>query len=106
MTTFPPNDRRHQAEGTLPVRADQIQLQQVILNLAVNGMDAMQNCPPDCSKMAIQTALVGENAIEVSVADSGMGIPNDKLSEVFDTFYTTGESASGRRGVSLHPAFV
>ena len=88
------------------MRADQIQLQQVILNLAVNGMDGMQNCPPDCSKMAIQTALVGENAIEVSVADSGMGIPNDKLSEVFDTFYTTGESASGRRGVSLHPAFV
>jgi len=39
--------------------------------------------------MTIQTALAGESRIEVSVSDSGTGIPIDKLKAVFDTFYTT-----------------
>ena len=66
----------NQAECPLPVRADQVHLQQVILNLAMNGMDAMQDCAPGTSKMSIQTALVRKSTIEVSVADSGMGIPS------------------------------
>lgn len=83
------------AEGSLPVRADQIHLQQVILNLMVNGMDAMQNCAPGSGMMSIQTALVGESAIEVLVTDSGAGIPPEKLNEVFDTFYTTKRQGTG-----------
>jgi signal transduction histidine kinase len=82
------------AEISLPVRADKIHLQQVIFNLALNGMDAMQDCAPG-GKMSIQTALVGESVVEVSVADSGMGIPKDKLNEVFDTFYTTKQQGTG-----------
>ena len=85
---------RH-AEGALPVRADQIHLQQVVLNLVVNGMDAMQNCSPGDGKMSIQTAVVGESVIEVSVTDSGAGIPNDKLNEIFDAFYTTKRQGTG-----------
>jgi signal transduction histidine kinase len=81
-----------QAGASLPVRADPIHLQQVILNLAANGMDAMQS---PGGKMSIQTELIGENAVEVSVADSGTGIPNDKLGEVFDTFYTTKPQGTG-----------
>jgi signal transduction histidine kinase len=83
------------AEGSLRVRADQTHLLQVILNLAVNGMDAMQNCAPLSGKIMIQTALIGNSAIEVSVADSGMGIPTDKLNQVFDTFYTTKREGTG-----------
>jgi signal transduction histidine kinase len=85
----------NQAEGCLPVRADQIHLQQVILNLAVNGMDAMQDCAPGSGRMAIQTAAVGGSAIEVSVTDSGPGIPTDKLHAVFDTFFTTKPQGTG-----------
>jgi signal transduction histidine kinase len=84
-----------QTKDALPVRVDQIHLQQVILNLAVNGMDAMRDCAPGAGKISIQTALVGSSAIEVSVADSGIGIPPDKLKYVFDTFYTTKRQGTG-----------
>ncbi len=85
----------HEAKSRLPVRADPIHMQQVILNLAVNGMDAMQDCAPGCGKMSIQTGLADESAIEVRVADSGTGIPTDKLNRIFDTFYTTKRDGTG-----------
>ena len=87
------------------MRADHVQLQQVILNLAVNGMDAMQNCATGDGRMSIQTALVGKSEVEVQVADSGMGIPADKLSQVFDTFYTTKRMGTGL-GLSISRAIV
>ena len=84
-----------EANSPLPVRADRIHLQQVILNLAVNGMDAMQDCAPGGGKISIQTALADESAIEVRVANSGTGIPTDKLNRIFDTFYTTKRDGTG-----------
>jgi C4-dicarboxylate-specific signal transduction histidine kinase len=76
------------------VRADRVHLEQVIVNLATNAMDAMQGCDPSSRKMTIQTALAG-NEVEVSVADNGVGIPGDKLETIFDTFYTTKENGTG-----------
>ena len=93
------------AEGFLPVRADHVQLQQVILNLAVNGMDAMQDCATGDGRMSIQTALVGKSEVEVQVADSGTGIPADKLKQVFETFYTTKRMGTGL-GLSISRAIV
>ena len=87
------------------MRADHIQLQQVIFNLAVNGMDAMQDCATGAGRMSIQTALVGKSEVEVQVADSGTGIPADKLSQVFDTFYTTKRMGTGL-GLSISRAIV
>jgi signal transduction histidine kinase len=95
----------HEAKSPLPVRADPIHLQQVILNLAVNGMDAMQDCAPGSGKMWIETALSGESEIAVRVADSGMGIPTDKLSTIFDAFYTTKRDGTGL-GLSIARAIV
>src|SRR5262249_5245985 len=95
----------HEAKSPLPVRADPIHLQQVILNLAVNGMDAMQDCAPGGGKMSIQTALADKSAIEVRVADSGMGIPTDKLNAIFDAFYTTKRDGTGL-GLSIARAIV
>jgi signal transduction histidine kinase len=95
----------YQAGGSLLVRADQIHLQQVILNLAMNGMDAMLNCAPGRGKMSIQTALVGDSAIELSVTDSGMGIPKDKLNEVFEAFYTTKRHGTGL-GLSIARSII
>ena len=85
----------HEAKLPLPVRADPIHLQQVILNLAVNGMDAIQDCAPGGGKISIQTGLADKSAIEVRVADSGTGIPTDKLNRIFDTFYTTKRDGTG-----------
>jgi signal transduction histidine kinase len=45
--------------------------------------------------MILQTALVGESEVEVSLSDSGVGIPNDKLEDVFETFYTTKQKGTG-----------
>jgi len=89
----------------LPVRADSIHLLQVILNLARNGMDAMTSIAPDARRMDIQTVLLGETTVEVSVSDSGIGIPEHKLGEIFDTFYTTKEAGTGL-GLSIARTIV
>jgi signal transduction histidine kinase len=92
-------------QGPLPVRADSIHLQQVILNLARNGMDAMTKAGPLAHTITIQTALLGESTVEVSVSDSGTGIPEHKLGEIFDTFYTTKEHGTGL-GLSIARTIV
>jgi signal transduction histidine kinase len=79
----------------LLVRADPVHLQQVILNLVTNAMDAMTDTAPGARKIAIRTAFAGESTIKVSVRDSGPGIPEDKLGEIFETFYTTKEQGTG-----------
>ena len=78
--------RANGIERPLPVRADQIHLQQVILNLVANGMDAMKGAVPGAREITIVTTLRAPSEVEVSVADSGTGIPNAKLEQVFDTF--------------------
>ena len=93
------------ANGSLPVRADRVHVQQVILNLAMNGLDAMHSCTPGSGKMSIETALVDETAIEVSVTDSGTGIPKDRLNKIFDTFYTTKRQGTGL-GLSIARTIV
>jgi signal transduction histidine kinase len=85
-------DVEHRA---LLVRADPVHLQQVILNLGMNAMDAMSDTRPDARKIRIQTALTGESTVEVSVSDTGTGIPEHKLNEIFDTFYTSKEQGTG-----------
>jgi signal transduction histidine kinase len=92
-------------QRSLPIRADSIHLQQVILNLARNGMDAMANIASNDRRMTIQSTLLGESTAEVSVSDFGTGIPEAKLSEVFDTFYTTKEQGTGL-GLSIARTIV
>jgi signal transduction histidine kinase len=87
--------RVSQAQAVLPVRADAVHLQQVIMNLALNAMDAMRNCVPGSRKITLETMLVGQAEVEVSVSDTGPGIPNDKLKSVFDAFYTTKPHGTG-----------
>jgi signal transduction histidine kinase len=89
-----------QVDASLPVRGDPIHLQQVILNLAMNGLDAMQACRPGQGRMSIETNLADSNAIQVAVTDSGTGIPADKINQVFDPFYTTKGHGTGL-GLSL-----
>ena len=77
------------------VRADLVHLQQVILNLAMNGIDAMVNCVPGNRRLAFQTALNGRREVEVSVSDTGSGIPPEKLKGVFEPFFTTKQQGIG-----------
>ena len=81
-------------QAPLPIRGDRIQLQQVILNLIMNAIDAMSDIPSAMRKIAVRTRRVGDFA-EVSISDAGPGIPPDKLKEVFEPFFTTKAQGMG-----------
>jgi signal transduction histidine kinase len=79
------------------VFGDARQLGQVLVNLINNGYDAMS----DQGTLEVRTRTVGQ-AVEVEVADSGHGIPNDDLSKIFDPFFTTKDVGRGTGlGLSL-----
>jgi signal transduction histidine kinase len=83
----------------LPILGDRIQLQQVILNLIMNGIDAMKDTPGENRIISIRTSRV-ENFAELSVSDLGPGIPEDKLKEIFDPFFTSKPEGMGM-GLSI-----
>lgn len=82
----------------LRVTADCIQLQQVILNLIVNGMDAVASIPR--SRMVVGRTNADPGCALISISDSGPGIPEQKLGEIFEPFFTTKEHGMGI-GLSL-----
>jgi signal transduction histidine kinase len=86
------------------VRADHVHLQQVLLNLAINGMDAMNDTPKG-RKMIFQTTRVSDAEVEVSVLDSGSGIPEHKLRDIFESFVTTKQDGTGL-GLSIARTIV
>jgi signal transduction histidine kinase len=87
------------AGAPLPVLADNIQLQQVLINLIVNAIDAMEHLDESQRRIAVRTARNGDSA-EIEIADSGPGILAGKLNEVFEPFYTTKPKGMGM-GLSI-----
>ena len=92
------------APSKLPILGDPIQLQQVILNLVVNGIDAMGETPSENRVLEIRTSRV-ERFAELSVSDRGPGIPADKLKDVFEPFFTTKAEGMGM-GLSISRTIV
>lgn len=84
------------------VIGDRVQLQQVILNLVMNAIDAMQDS--ESRSIDIETSQAGGMA-ELSVSDSGPGIPAEKLGDVFEPFYTTKAEGMGM-GLSIARTIV
>jgi two-component system sensor kinase FixL len=82
------------AQNLPPVPGDRIQLQQVLLNLALNASEAMADCDP--SERQLHIASKSENdTVQVSVTDRGRGIPEGKREQVFDRFFTTKKEGMG-----------
>ena len=94
-----------QESGVLPVCADPVHLQQVVLNLAINAMDAMQNCPPEGRAMEVRAARTGSSEVMVTVSDTGTGIRADELKTIFEPFYTTKTQGTGL-GLSIARSIV
>ena len=72
-----------------PIDGDMVQLQQVLLNLVLNGFDAMSDTPVDGRKVMITTKSNGNSTIRVSVRDHGSGIPEPLRERLFAPFFTT-----------------
>jgi PAS domain S-box-containing protein len=82
------------ASSLPPMRGDRIQLQQVLLNLLLNAMDAVNDSLPDRRRITIRVQLA-DKQIEVAVTDAGPGIPEEKLAHVFEPFFTSKENGMG-----------
>jgi PAS domain S-box-containing protein len=77
------------ADGLPLVNGDRVQLQQVLLNLVVNAIQAMATIADEARDLSISTATAESNAVHVRVADSGPGLDSQKLERVFDPYFTT-----------------
>jgi two-component system sensor kinase FixL len=92
-------------QPSLPlVSVDRIQLQQVILNLSLNGMEAMHDQPVSERHLSIATSLV-EGGVRVAVRDLGSGIDRQHLDRLFDPFFSTKPSGLGI-GLSICSSIV
>ena len=72
-----------------PVHGDRVQLQQVVLNLILNGLDAMRDSEAGHRTLVLRATQVGAATVEVAIQDSGAGIEKTDLDHIFDPFYTT-----------------
>ncbi len=86
--------RTELAAGLPQVDGDPVQLQQVLLNLIMNGCDAMDGAPGE-RRLTLRTAPSPRGEVEVSVADRGRGIPRADLQRIFDPFVSTKTEGMG-----------
>jgi len=87
------------ADGLLPVHGDRVQLQQVVLNLILNAVEAMGSVEAGTRELSISTAQE-QTGVRVTVRDCGPGIDPRHLERVFEAFYTTKSSGTGM-GLSI-----
>jgi PAS domain S-box-containing protein len=78
-----------------PVRGDGVHLQQVFLNLLLNGADAMTDLPVERRRLVVLARSTDTETIEVVISDNGHGIPADRLPLIFEPFFTTKSHGTG-----------
>jgi two-component system, LuxR family, sensor kinase FixL len=88
-----------------PVHADSIHVQQVLLNLIFNGMDAMADLPVEERQLLAVSGLAQAGMVQVTVCDRGHGIAPGQLEKIFDSFYTTKSDGMGL-GLSIARSLV
>jgi PAS domain S-box-containing protein len=86
--------------GLLAVRGDRVQLQQVVLNLILNAVEAMSAVDEGARELTLSVEQSGTSDVLVAVRDSGPGIDPERRERVFDAFYTTKPSGLGM-GLSI-----
>ncbi|HEY1411469.1 MAG TPA: ATP-binding protein [Rhodopila sp.] len=93
------------ADRLPPVRGDRVQLQQVILNLAMNGIDTMKDVAGRPRELRIRSHAHEAGTVLVAVADTGSGLAADSLERVFEAFYTTKAEGMGM-GLSISRSII
>jgi len=88
------------AEGPLSVHGDRVQVQQVVLNLVLNAVEAMGSVEAGARELQISTEMRQRGDVLVSLRDSGPGIDPEDDERVFEAFYTTKSSGVGM-GLSI-----
>jgi len=83
------------ASALPPVQADQIILQQIVLNLVTNAIQAVQDQPEPLRQLFITTGIKEGNLITIEVRDTGCGLLQDLTETIFEPFVTTKENGSG-----------
>ena len=81
------------------IHVDRVQIQQVLVNLLTNAIEAMQTLPAKTRRITIQTA-VREEEVEVAVSDRGLGLPPDGETSIFEPYVTTKPEGMGM-GLSI-----
>ncbi|HEY1252639.1 MAG TPA: ATP-binding protein [Thermoanaerobaculia bacterium] len=97
--------RTELAPGLPAVVGDRISLQQLLLNLIVNGMDAMGDVSAGERRLVLRTGRAADSRVEVAVVDAGHGIPDDVFPRLFESFVTTREHGMGL-GLSISRSIV
>jgi two-component system sensor kinase FixL len=92
------------AMGEIVVDVDLVQIEQVLLNLVRNALDALQEVAPDDRRLVIRTRPTGI-AAEILVEDNGPGIPADRVQRLFEPFFTTKETGMGM-GLAISQTIV
>ncbi len=88
------------ANGLSPVQGDRVQVQQVVLNLVLNAVEAMGSVEAGARELSISTAQDQTDSVLVEVRDSGPGIGPEQVERVFEAFYTTKSGGTGM-GLSI-----
>ncbi|MCH8504374.1 MAG: PAS domain S-box protein [Ectothiorhodospiraceae bacterium] len=93
------------ADGLQMPEADPVQLQQVLLNLLRNSLDAMGECPSDSHELLVQTSMADNGAVQVSVTDTGPGVSEHLRDRLFHPFITTKPQGMGL-GLSISKSII
>jgi two-component system sensor kinase FixL len=81
--------------GLPAIRGDRVHLQQVLINLVANAMDAIDGAPGGERRVAVRASANGDGFIECAVSDTGAGIAPERLDDIFDPFVTTRSHGMG-----------
>jgi PAS domain S-box-containing protein len=90
------------AENLPEVMADRVQLQQVLMNLMLNAIEAMQGVS---AHLEINSQLTDDGQLLIAVSDTGLGLPTEKADQIFDAFFTTKPQGTGM-GLAISRSIV